>query len=194
MNLPVSTKENIYQFDDISVDCENFRVRKNGQNVTLTPRAFDVLTLLIKNEGRVVEKQEIFEIVWKDTFVSDNALTKIIKEIRHAIIDDAAHPRYIETVPKRGYRFIGKIEEKPIQIFSENWINHAESVIEEESEEREEERKEEEKKEEEKKRDEKIVQPEIQMNSQRFIFSRRAFALSLTGLISIFVVTAWLML
>jgi DNA-binding winged helix-turn-helix (wHTH) protein len=97
----------LYCFDDIAVDCENFRVRKNGQGVTLTPRAFDVLIFLLKNGGRVVEKQEIFDSVWKDAFVSDNALTKIVKEIRHALGDSAEAPRYIETVPKRGYRFIG---------------------------------------------------------------------------------------
>ncbi|HEX3100237.1 MAG TPA: winged helix-turn-helix domain-containing protein, partial [Pyrinomonadaceae bacterium] len=76
------------------------------QNVALTPRAFDVLLFLIKNGGRVVEKQEIFDEVWKDIFVGDNALTKVVKEIRHALADDAGNPHYIETVPKRGYRFL----------------------------------------------------------------------------------------
>jgi TolB-like protein/DNA-binding winged helix-turn-helix (wHTH) protein/Tfp pilus assembly protein PilF len=85
-------------------------VRKNGRPVTLTPRAFDVLIFLLENPGRVVEKGELFEQVWKDTFVSDNALTKIIKEIRHALEDSAELPRYIETVKKRGYRFIGEVE------------------------------------------------------------------------------------
>ena len=104
-------KENIYQLDDLIVDCKNFRLQKNGQNVALTPRAFDVLTFLIKNAGRVVEKQEIFDAVWKDTFVGDNALTKVVKEIRHVLEDAAGAPRYIETVPKRGYRFIGDLKE-----------------------------------------------------------------------------------
>jgi TolB-like protein/DNA-binding winged helix-turn-helix (wHTH) protein/tetratricopeptide (TPR) repeat protein len=119
MRFPVSTKENIYRFDGITIDAENFRVQKSGSNIALTPRAFDVLIFLIKNAGRTMEKQEIFDAVWKDTFVSDNALTKIIKEIRHALNDHAAHPLYIETVPKRGYRFIGKIENTPAQIPTE---------------------------------------------------------------------------
>lgn len=109
--MTLSINENLYRFDDITVDGENFRVQKNGQSVTLTPRAFDVLVFLLKRDGHVVEKQELFEQVWKDSVVSDNALTKIIKEIRHALEDSADHPRYIETVPKRGYRFIGKIKE-----------------------------------------------------------------------------------
>jgi DNA-binding winged helix-turn-helix (wHTH) protein/TolB-like protein/Flp pilus assembly protein TadD len=120
MSLNTPTQENVYHFDDVSVDVENFRVQKNGQTISLTPRAFDVLAILLKNSGRVVEKQEIFEFVWKDVFVSDNALTKIIKEIRHAFEDPADQPRYIETVPKRGYRFIGKFKEEPDHAVPEN--------------------------------------------------------------------------
>lgn len=100
------TNGNLYQFGNVTIDCENFRVLKAGEHVALTPRAFDVLVFLLKNNNRVVEKQELFEKIWKETFVSDNALTKVIKEIRQGIDDDAAAPRYIETVPRRGYRFI----------------------------------------------------------------------------------------
>lgn len=106
-------KENTYRFDAVVVDRENFRVQKNGRAITLTPRAFDVLMFLLENGGHVVEKQDIFEAVWKDTFVGDNSLTKVIKEIRHALDDSAAEPRYIETVPKRGYRFIHDILAEP---------------------------------------------------------------------------------
>lgn len=115
MSLAVSGNENVYRFDDIVVDCENFRVQRNGHEIALTPRAFDVLVFLLQNGGRVVEKQELFDGVWKEAFVSDNALTKIIKEIRHALEDHADNPRYIETVPKRGYRFIGEIKENLYQ-------------------------------------------------------------------------------
>ncbi len=58
---------------------------------------------------RVVEKQELFEQVWKEKFVTDNALTRTVKEIRHALGDSAESPRYIETVHKRGYRFIAEL-------------------------------------------------------------------------------------
>jgi DNA-binding winged helix-turn-helix (wHTH) protein len=71
----------LYRFDNITVDCRSFRVQKAGQDVSLTPRAFDVLVLFLRNCGQVVDKQKLFEQVWKKTFVSDNALTKIIKEI-----------------------------------------------------------------------------------------------------------------
>ena len=99
-----------FSFDDVTVDCENFRVLKAGGTLTLTPRAFDVLVFLLTERGRVVDKRELFNQVWGDTIVTDNALTKVIKEIRHTLDDAASAPKYIETVPKRGYRFIGVVE------------------------------------------------------------------------------------
>jgi Tol biopolymer transport system component/DNA-binding winged helix-turn-helix (wHTH) protein len=100
----------VYRFDDVLVDGENFRIEKNGEPRLLGPRAFDLLIYLIAQRGRVIDKQELFEQVWKDAFVTDNALTKAVKEIRRAIGDDADAPRYVETVPKRGYRFIAEVQ------------------------------------------------------------------------------------
>jgi Tol biopolymer transport system component/DNA-binding winged helix-turn-helix (wHTH) protein len=99
----------IYRFDDVVVDCGTFQVLKAGEPRTLAPRAFDLLVHLIENRDRVIEKQECFDQVWKDVFVSDNALTKAVKEVRRALGDDADSPHYIETVPKRGYRFIADL-------------------------------------------------------------------------------------
>jgi TolB-like protein/DNA-binding winged helix-turn-helix (wHTH) protein/Tfp pilus assembly protein PilF len=109
--IPAKSRDrgNIYSFNDVIVDGDNFRVERAGQVVTLTPKAFDVLVFLLENAGRVIEKQEIFDHAWKGAFVGDNALTKVIKEIRHALEDPAGDPHYIETVPKRGYRFIGDV-------------------------------------------------------------------------------------
>jgi DNA-binding winged helix-turn-helix (wHTH) protein len=91
-------------FDDVKVDCANLRVQKGGSPRKITPRAFQVLVYLLEHHGRIVEKQELFDEVWKERFVTDNALSRIIKEIRQVIGDDADEPRYIETIPKRGYR------------------------------------------------------------------------------------------
>ena len=110
MNSSQTQEKAVYRFDDFIVDSQNFSVSKNGSAVTLTPRAFDVLTFLVKHPGQVVEKRQLFDEVWGEAFVTDNALTKIIKDLRHALNDSADHPRYIETVPKRGYRFIGNLE------------------------------------------------------------------------------------
>ena len=110
-----SNKRSYYRFDDVVVDCENFRVQKGVQTKALTPRAFDVLLYLIEHRGRVVEKQELFEEVWKESFVSDNALTRSIKEIRRTIVDDTEAPGYILTVPKRGYRFVAEVTEEALE-------------------------------------------------------------------------------
>lgn len=112
MPAPDADVRSVYEFSDVVLDRENFRVTKNGRIVPLSPRAFDVLVFLVEKRGRVVEKQEFFEALWKGTFVSDNALTKVIKTIRAALGDNADAPLYIETVPKRGYRFIASVSEK----------------------------------------------------------------------------------
>ena len=101
-----------YRFDDVVVERDLFRVSKRGQPKTLEPRAFDLLIYLIEHRGRVVEKQELFDQVWKESFVSDNALTQEIKNIRHAIGDSVDNPRYIRTFQRHGYRFIAEVVEE----------------------------------------------------------------------------------
>jgi Tol biopolymer transport system component/DNA-binding winged helix-turn-helix (wHTH) protein len=99
-----------YRFDDVIVDLTDFRLQKSGEAQKITPRSFEVLVYLVRNVGRLVEKQELFAAIWGETFVSDNALTRVVREIRQVIGDDALSPRYIETVPKHGYRFIAEVE------------------------------------------------------------------------------------
>ena len=110
MATPTKTDPLLYHFDDVVVDCEKFRIQKGDQTRTLSPRSFDLLVYLIEHRNRVVEKQELFERIWKESFVTDNALTRAVKDIRRAIGDDADAPRYVETVPKRGYRFIAEVK------------------------------------------------------------------------------------
>ncbi len=109
MATPTTPSPPRFRFDDVVVDCHDFSVVKGRGKVALTPRAFDVLRYLIEHGDRVVEKQELFEQVWKERFVTDNALTRAVKEIRQALGDNAAAPRYVETVPRRGYRFIAPV-------------------------------------------------------------------------------------
>jgi TolB-like protein len=98
-----------YVFDDVVVESGNFRLLKRDQPLMLEPRAFDLLIYLIEHRGRVVEKEELFEQVWKRSFVTDSALTQAIRQIRQVLGDDADAPRYIGTIPKRGYRFIAEL-------------------------------------------------------------------------------------
>jgi Tol biopolymer transport system component/DNA-binding winged helix-turn-helix (wHTH) protein len=99
-----------YRFDDVRVDTAAFRVERGGEPVPLEPKAFDLLVLLIERQGQVVTKQEIQDAVWRQTAVSDNALTRIVAHLRKALDDDAREARYIETVPTRGYRWLVPVE------------------------------------------------------------------------------------
>ncbi|MBZ5496818.1 MAG: winged helix-turn-helix domain-containing protein [Acidobacteriia bacterium] len=98
-----------YRFNHVVVERDLFRVFKGAQLMSLEPRAFDLLIYLIEHRDRVVEKQELFDQIWKESFVTDDALAQEIKNIRHAIGDAAGTPRYISTVRKRGYRFIADV-------------------------------------------------------------------------------------
>ncbi|HEX8185991.1 MAG TPA: winged helix-turn-helix domain-containing protein, partial [Blastocatellia bacterium] len=98
-----------YRFDDFYIDAANRQLWRNGALRSLNSKYFDVLLLLVSHSGQLVEKSRIFEEVWAGVFVTDAALTQCIKDIRRQLGDDASNPRYIKTVPKHGYIFIGDV-------------------------------------------------------------------------------------
>ena len=100
-----------YRFGDIYLDIRNRQLWRGDLLVPLTSKYFDALTLLVCHSGQLVEKQRLFDEVWEGVFVTDSALTQCIKEIRKQLQDDAAHPKYVKTVPKHGYAFIGSVTE-----------------------------------------------------------------------------------
>jgi len=100
-----------FAFDDVAINVDASLLLKSGKKVSLGPRPFDVLLYLIENRGQVVTKQELFEQVWGTDFVTDAALTQVIKEIRLALGDDAYSPRYVRTVHRKGYQFIAPISD-----------------------------------------------------------------------------------
>jgi len=99
-----------FRFADVEVDVGAVRVRRGDEAVPLEPKAFDLLLLLAANPGRVVEKAEIFERLWDQAFVSDNALTRVVAALRHELGDSAERSTVIETVRTRGYRFLPALE------------------------------------------------------------------------------------
>jgi len=96
-----------YHFDEIFIDARNRQLWRRGELVPLNSKYFEVLLLLVHQSGQLVEKQRLFDEVWEGVIVTDAALTQCIKDIRKQLGDDAANPRYIKTVPKHGYIFIG---------------------------------------------------------------------------------------
>ena len=99
-----------FTFEEFSLDRGDRRLRRAGEPVELSNRYFDALTLLLSEPGKLVSKDRFMEEVWRGVPVTDEALTQCIKTLRRQLGDDAAAPRFIETVPKHGYRFIAQVE------------------------------------------------------------------------------------
>lgn len=107
----VSVQQNrVYRFAGCELDLHERRLFAHGQPVTLTPKVFDTLALLVEHAGHAVSKDELMAALWPRGFVHESNLTKHIWLIRRALGDDGQDSRFIETVPKLGYRFIAPME------------------------------------------------------------------------------------
>lgn len=96
-------------FEEFELDPADRRLRRGGEPVELNGRYFDALALLVREPGRLISKDRFMGEVWRGVPVTDEALTQCIKTLRRQLGDDAARPRFIETVPKHGYRFIAPV-------------------------------------------------------------------------------------
>jgi len=100
-----------FRFADFTLDPGDRRLSRGGEPVELNARYLDALALLVAEAGRLVTKDRFMDEVWRGVPVTDEALTQCIKTLRRQLGDDVARPRFIETVPKHGYRFIAAVEE-----------------------------------------------------------------------------------
>jgi DNA-binding winged helix-turn-helix (wHTH) protein len=98
-----------FRFERFVLDPADRQLRRDDVPVELNGRYFDALVLLVGEQGRLVSKERFLEEVWRGVPVTDEALTQCIKTLRRQLGDDAASPRFIETVPKHGYRFIAPV-------------------------------------------------------------------------------------
>jgi Tol biopolymer transport system component/DNA-binding winged helix-turn-helix (wHTH) protein len=105
-------------FDEFEADLRAGELRKNGKRIRLQAQPFRFLVLLLENPGEVMTREEVCRELWpNDTFVDfEHGLAAAVKKIREAIGDSAENPTYIETLPKRGYRFVGKINPQPPEV------------------------------------------------------------------------------
>ena len=101
----------VFLFDDVRVEPSKFQVFKSGNAVQIEPKTFSLLLFLIDNRGRLVEKDEILNTVWKGAFVTENALAREITKLRKTLGDDPRAARYIQTVHTRGYRFVAEVQQ-----------------------------------------------------------------------------------
>src|SRR5262245_56685845 len=99
-----------FRFEGFVLDPGNRRLSRDGDPVELNARYLDALVLLAGEQGRLVSKDRFLTEVWRGIPVTDEALTQCIKTLRRQLGDDAANPRFIETVPKHGYRFLAPVE------------------------------------------------------------------------------------
>jgi len=103
--------QHIYEFGPFRLDAAEHHLLRDGEAVPLTPKAFDLLLALVEQHGHLLEKEELLKNVWPDTFVEENNLTSNISQLRKALGGGENGQRYIETVPKRGYRFVASVRE-----------------------------------------------------------------------------------
>src|SRR6266446_1250297 len=100
-----------YRFGEFTLDTDQRILLREGKPLSLAPKVFDTLLILVESSGRIVGKEELMNRLWPDTFVEEANLTFNIQQLRKALGDNARNPIYIETIARRGYRFIANVEE-----------------------------------------------------------------------------------
>jgi len=101
----------LYRFADFALDTDRRELRRGPQPVAITPQVFDLLEYLIKNRQRVVSKDDLIAAVWDGRIVSESALTTRINAVRCAVDDTGEDQRLIRTIPRKGVRFVGIVQE-----------------------------------------------------------------------------------
>ena len=125
------------RFAELVIDMDSREVRRSGQAMHLTPKAFDLLVYLLERRPHVLTKAQILDRVWPSTFVAESNLASLVKEIRRALGDDARTPRFVRTVHGRGYAFCGETGEgdplgrssPPPTGFRLTWSGHEASLV-----------------------------------------------------------------
>ena len=100
-----------YAFAEFIVEPRRRRLTRRGERVELGERCFEALLALLEQPGEVVSKRSLIDTVWPDAVVGEESLVKAVSELRAALDDTPAAPRYIQTVPRRGYRFVAEVRE-----------------------------------------------------------------------------------
>src|SRR5215203_948559 len=92
-----------FEFGEFLLDPKEKVLWRGGKTLPVTPKGLEVLLVLVENQGRIVDKDKLMETVWAGSFVEDSNLTFTVSQLRKILGDNAQLPRFIETVPKRGY-------------------------------------------------------------------------------------------
>src|SRR5262249_31551205 len=115
-------KYRVYEFGPFRLQAVERRLQRNGTSIALTPKAFEVLSALVTNPGRLLTKEELLNQVWPNTFVQESTLVQNIATLRRALSEHSGGQQFIETVPKAGYRFVAEVSivderrDEPVQL------------------------------------------------------------------------------
>lgn len=110
----MTTEAWIYRFGDVEVEPAAHRITRDGADLGVEPKAFGVLTMLLEQPGRALERDELLDRVWGHRHVTPGVLNRVVAQLRKALGDDAEHPRYIQTLHSLGYRFIADVQRVPV--------------------------------------------------------------------------------
>ena len=99
-----------YEFGPFQLDTSEHSLLRDGQVVPLEPKVFNLLRVLVQNDGRLLQKEELLKEVWPDSFVEEGNLNRNISILRKVLGEESSGKPYIETVPKRGYRFVAGVK------------------------------------------------------------------------------------
>src|SRR5262249_13364977 len=102
----------IYRFKEFELDPAESQLRQQGAELTLQPKVFAALLLLVQRPGQLVTKQELMDALWPETFVNEEALPQFIHKLRRARGDSHEDPRFVQTVLKRGFGFLPAVSEE----------------------------------------------------------------------------------
>src|SRR5262249_15800945 len=110
IDKPKETKR-LYEFGPFRLDTAERLLMRDNEVVSLTPKAYETLLTLVQSSGRVLEKETLMKCVWPDTFVEEGSLTQNISLVPRALGEGDQGQTYIETIPRRGYRFAARVRE-----------------------------------------------------------------------------------
>jgi Tol biopolymer transport system component/DNA-binding winged helix-turn-helix (wHTH) protein len=116
-----------YDFAGFRLDAHERLLRRGDETISLTPKEFELLLALVERAPHLVEKDELHEIIWKGTFVEEGTLTRNVSWLRKKLESSAGGEKFIETVPKRGYRFLPRvtqIKKTPALVVEEQTVQH----------------------------------------------------------------------
>src|SRR5215813_10668944 len=100
-----------FRFAEFEIDIGRQELRRGGAIVRIEPQVFDLLVHLVRNRDRVVSKDELIDVIWQGRIVSDATLTSRISAARRALGDSGSDQSLIRTLHKRGFRFVGEVED-----------------------------------------------------------------------------------